>query len=440
MAIRSPLESFYEQEEKRPVLDTFTAVEETIPKERGAISRFSTGVAKGILSTTLGAGQLGQRILQETAGRGVEAITGTPRQKLGAEIYQPETAQGLREDYLTPQSTAEQVGFVTEQIAEFLLPSGKVAALEKGIPLVGRTIIEAGIIGGQTAIQEGEFNDKVRTNAIIGAAFPLVGATLKPVGRIFQRTGEKISTTIIRPNFQDISDGYKPETLTKYKIGGNLNEMLSQVNNKINQLNSKLRNKLKERAVNIDVMKVYEKTKRDLVGRPTRLFGQFDDVQRNLLKIKGEILRMTGGGNTTDIVNANWMKRGAGNKGSWAFGNPDKEAPAIEKVYTTFYRNMREAIEKAGPKGIQDINRQIGELIPVNSAILRRIPVAMRNNIISLTDEIALVGAIFDPRALIAFGLNRVSKSGKFASLLIKAGKRFQKEATTGFGKRLFGQ
>ena len=53
--------------------------------------------------------------------------------------------------------------------------------------------------------------------------------------------------------------------------------------------------------------------------------------------------------------------------------------------------------------------------------MLKRIPVAERNNLLSLTDSIGLYASVFDPRALALIGAKKLSASGSFANMLLKA-------------------
>jgi len=70
-------------------------------------------------------------------------------------------------------------------------------------------------------------------------------------------------------------------------------------------------------------------------------------------------------------------------------------------VYNAFYNNIKVAIEDNSPAGVADINQRISQLIPVQNAVIRRIPVAERNGAISLLDMIGMVGSIAHPAALI---------------------------------------
>lgn len=89
-----------------------------------------------------------------------------------------------------------------------------------------------------------------------------------------------------------------------------------------------------------------------------------------------------------------------------------------------------------------ELNKQISELIPISNASLRRLPIEQRNNVISLTDSIGLYGAMFDPKALVLIGANRLSKSGKFGNFLVNVSERIGKSKlpSGNVGSRVFGK
>ena len=84
------------------------------------------------------------------------------------------------------------------------------------------------------------------------------------------------------------------------------------------------------------------------------------------------------------------------------------------------YTKLRLGIEEAAPE-ISVINKQLSELIPIENAIIRRIPVAERANIVSLSDVTsAIPGLIGNSSNWGLFLLNKLSKSGNVANVLNK--------------------
>lgn len=397
-----------------------------------SVGEFAEGAGKGVISSIKGASSLGEKMLK--------GITKTilPKSLEPTTLQETETsAEKLIPKALTTAEGAfQKAGFLTEQIVEFLLPSSKIAKLERGLKLVPRMGVEAVVVGGQSALQRGAIDNETKTSAIIGAMFPLGGAILGKTKGILKPIGEKIQTTVIRPVERDLKDGFNIANVNKYNLGGSLKETAIKTHTKINKLVSELNESLKASEIKLSLNDVLNETKNELLTNKERAFGDIGSIKKVLDNVEGEIKEISPNG-IVDLVQATNIKRGAGTKGSWAYNRPEPNASAIERVYTTFYNKIKTSIENASPFEIKKINTQISELIPISNAVLRRLPVEQRNNVISLTDSIGLFSAIFDPRALALIGANRLSKSGKFGSFLARLGTK--KEPTTGMGKRIWG-
>ena len=436
---------------------------------RKGLIGFGIGAAKGLGSTVRTLGVTGQEILQQTAGRAVEAITGIPKEKMGAGIY-----EGEKPEFLKPKGGVEKAGYYAEQIAEFLAPSGMIAKGQKALmgtvkgagklAGLGRLGIKAGTealaTGGIASIQAGEIDESAKIGAIFGAMFPVAGKTLRGfrqiTGKGIQETGEKIARSIIRPTITDLKDvglkmGTKKETKSaiskfmdnvfKHDLGGSLSETFIKANAKINNLTRQLAKKIKVKGeMQVDLKRIAEETQQQLVEKKAGAFGALGSTERAMSDLAEEIMKVSDNTGMVNLIDAQLIKKGAGAKGAWAYGMMDREAKAIEKVYTKFYGNLKREIERIAPAGIKEINRQISEIIPILNATIRRMPVAERNNALSLTDIMGLYAAAFDPKALAIFGANKLSKSGKFANILYKAGKALKEKTTsrTGIGRRFF--
>lgn len=366
---------------------------------------------------------------------------------------------GVSQETLQPTNADQELGKNVERIAEFLIPSSKIAqgtkavtGLVKGAGAGSRLLrigmrsgIEATTAAGITAAQEGDIQDEnVKTAAIIASLFPVVGSVVKSVGKATKATGEKIQISVVKPSQADIKDGFKTENLTKYNIKGGLGESLYHTNAELNRLSQELQDKLANSSVPVNLRSVYEKTIKELSGNKASNFGNNKSLERVIGNLEEEIIDVVGPNGLAELPEANLIKRAAGTKGSWVFGSADPDANAVETVYTAFYRNMRQAIEEAADKsgqgGINEINKQISELIPINNAILRRIPIEQRNNAISLGEMLSLTGSIFDPRALAVYGASKLSKSKGFGDALVRAGEMISNpETRNSILKRFFG-
>jgi len=429
------------------------------PPEMPAVQKFGVGIVKGAGSTFRGMSEIGQKILQQTAGRVVEKATGTPKEQLGERAFMPGTDESTKlKDLLTPYGTAENLGFMTEKIAEFLAPSGMIAKTGKALtsPITGsgaiqsiartgiRAVTEGLATGGIATLQEGEINDKVKTAAIISAMFPVAGAVIRGVGgKILPKSGAKILFSKVRPSIKDVRDGFPQEMddvanlFKKYNIGGSLDDMNVQTQTALNKRISQLNNTLKASPAKVNPYEAFQKTVDEFTQNRAKSFGENRAITRVLRGLRGELDDVASGGKV-GVFDATLIKRNAGTKGAWQFGRVDPDASAMEEVYSTFYRNMKDVINKNAPKEVQVLNREIQDLIPVSNAIIRRIPVEMRNNALGMFDNLALTASIFDPSALAILGANRLAKSGKFAKILLDASERLSNPQSA-IGQRILG-
>lgn len=404
---------------------------------------FIRGATKGIGSTLFGAGKLGQQIAKQTAGRSIEALTGIPKEQLGTQFFEQ------KPEILEPIGRAQKIGFATEKVAEFLAPSSKIAQLEKGTRLLTRSFIEAAANSTIASVQKGRI-DESKNVAFFSAMFPIGGtaiSSLRPtLGRGLQKVGEKIVTTVIRPTIQDIKDGFKSSSLTKYNIVGNTTEEFlavaqKQIKEKGGQLSLLVKNAFGNKKI-IDLNKTFETTKRILVrSRRKEAFGDISSLRNGINKLQEEILDVARNklGRVT-FQHAQEIKQGAGLKGAWAYGRPDPDGRIAEKIYTTFYRVLKKQMENVGPKQMRRLNKELHEIIPIMHAVTRRLPVEARNNVLSLTDSLGLYAAVFDPRALAIIGAKKLSRSGKLGGWLAQTGQRLQQTSQRGaIRERIFG-
>jgi len=434
------MKTFISDEEMR-VLEQSGALENQLSGRgiTGAMESFNQGAedvlrgaAKGVGSTLFGIGKVGEMIVNP-----VERALGVKETKLGE-----------KPEFLKPQGLAQNIGYGAEQIAEFLIPASKISKastflnrgylatrapkiIQKGFSLAARSTLEAGAAGGQRFVQTGDVGE-AKTAALVGAAFPILGAVVSGTGKLLGATGRKIQQTVIRPNARDFADGFKIENVSRYGVGGSLSETVTKSHVKMNQLSQELSKKLSGSDAALNLNRVLLNTRKALIKSKPLDFGENQAIKRVLKQVKAEIDEVAGPNGLVDLVEANMVKRGAGTKGAWAFGRVDPDAGAIEKVYSAFYRQLRVAIEKAAPEGIRGINKQLSELIPISNAALRRLPIEQRNNVLGLTDSIGLFASVFDPRALALIGASRLSKSGKFGNFLVNVASGFKNRSEIG--------
>lgn len=329
-------------------------------------------------------------------------------------------------EFTKPKNTAQEQGVEIEKLLEFLLPVPGLAAAKTG-GLATRVLAEGVEMAGKSAIQKEDIDD-IKTDAIIGAAFPIAGKAFEMgapfAGKGFQKIGQKIQTVLIKPSGSDVKNGFSIKNLQKYDIGGSVNSMFQQTTKKLNAIARELETKLGTVEAPVDVMSVFDRTKTRLASEAAQNLGDGAAIRRFMGNLKAELKDIAPDG-TVGMMKAQTVKRGAGTKGAWSFRAVDPDATARETMYSAFYDEMKKEIENvARASGVPDVailNNQLSDLIPIQSALFRRMPVAERAEILGFKLNMQALGALFDPRALVLMGADKILRSGGFAKLLIKA-------------------
>ena len=392
------------------------------PEGAKGIKGFGVGALKGVGSTAVGAGQLLEKILP------------------GDFLAKPETFEKAREK-LKPKGTAEKIGFGAEQIGEFFLPMGLASkavkaseAMIKGAKLAkpvaelakigARVGISAAETGAVTAIQTGGDKSEVVRNALIGGAIPIVGAVVKGVAKgVGMPLAKRIETTVIKPTKTDIQDGFKIDTIFKYNLGGSLKSTADKTHETITKLGKELKNIEKTNPQKVNLISYLNQARKELTFKKPETFGSNTRINKALEFLEEEIKSITDNG-IVKFGDAVQVKRGVGKLGAWQYGVKDPDITALEKAANMFYSKLKVGLENTA-KGTKyaEINKNLSELIPVENAILRRIPIADRNQILSLGDMITALPAFANPANLWIWVLNKALKSGEFANFLARTAK-----------------
>ena len=199
-----------------------------------------------------------------------------------------------------------------------------------------------------------------------------------------------------------------------------MHSTLEKTQTKLGELTSQLHSTLGATDAKINLNDVVNQTINELTqGNKLKGFGANIKIANTLENLKQEAVIA---GNELSIPDAQIVKQASGSFGAWQYGKPDPESKATEIVYNTFYNKLKTAIENNSPDGVKGINQELSKLIPVQNAVLRRLPVAERNNLISLSDMIGLVGSTVNPASLGPTLINLISKSGHAGNLLSKVG------------------
>ena len=351
------------------------------------LRKFSTGVAKGVLETGRQVGKFGQEILQQTAGRVVEKVTGVSKEKLGNPIYEGETPEALK-----PEEGAETIGFATEKIAEFFTPlgvvsKGKAALAATEAPfllrLLGNVALETGATTAVGALQ-GQNLEELETTAgytaALEAAPGLVGALARsPAGKpIIKYLAEKIPSrllnSIIRPVDKAFDFGKNPglgvveEGITANTRGGLLTKIgqkKTEVGQEIGRMISAPEIMAKQLDITNSILEPIKIAKQQALQSGERaLFGRLDDIEKGFteLFIAGEKGIEPAG---TKLLfgltpkQAHELKINVGRATRWTGQAFDND---VNQVRVQIYRNLDRVLDEAIP-GIEGLNKRYANLL-----------------------------------------------------------------------------
>lgn len=280
--------------------------------------------------------------------------------------------------------------------------------------------------GGSDAIAQGKsVEDTVKatvsagiTGALTGATFGVVEKGAKALADGAKRLGSKIQYSVIKPTQADVEDGFDIATVKEFNLGGSLKDTFKKTNDKLGELSTLLNSKLAANKEPLDMNAVYERTLDRLAANKAQNFGSTSNMEGALERLRGEIINVVGPNGLSSIPEAQQIKRASGHFGAWTHGMTDPDSTAAQKVFNAFYHELKEEIERVSPEGVREINQQISRLIPIQNAVIRRIPIAERNAPLSLSDLTTLVGGTLEPRALSLSVANFLAKSGKFGNAL----------------------
>lgn len=325
---------------------------------------------------------------------------------------------------MEPQNTMQSAGKTAGDIGQFLIPgavASKVPRLAQiGSRVLGRAAIEGVGAGAVATMQTGDTNEGLKA-LLIGGTIPIA---IPAVGKVVAATGRKIQESVLRSSASDRAAGFNIMNVFKHKVGGSPQDVANKSAAKITKLAKELQGELASTPnAEIDVLGLLADAQQEMVKNASSQFGRNAPTQTAFNKLLDELNLVTQTGKV-NIADAQAMKRSLGLLGSWIEGSRDPEAKGMQIVANAMYTKLRTAIENTALNGarVKAINRELGELIPIEHVAVKRIPVTERQNLASLTDVIALVNVTHSPANFYIFLLNKLSKSGKVGSGMVTAG------------------
>lgn len=396
-----------------------------------ALKNFSTGVAKGEVSTLKGIGSLGQTVLDQTAGRVSDAIQGkgfTPTGPDGtvSDVYRKGTEKETQTaDFLEPKGTAQNVGKFTEQAAEFAVPISKVGTAVKGVELLNETSKATPVVkilvnslpraaaeglttAGVVSAQNGEVDMDSLAAGLISGVIPFGGATFNAIK---QKAGPELSArlinSLIKPLKKDFSYGKNPGRAVASEgiVANNLDDLGTQINSKLELRLTQLENQLAisgasgAKADLTGVLKPIDDAilKAEQAPRTNAgLIQRLKDLKADLQGIKtdevGNITEARNLGKNVEPGHAVDFKRIVGALTKFT-GNASDDA-AVNSALKAVYGQAKERIETAVPES-KALNERIADLISAKVATNYRDVINQRQSIVPVADTVTgLLGAL----------------------------------------------
>ena len=335
---------------------------------------------------------------------------------------------------ITKSSLALKAPGVVQKLVGQKLADVGGRVVQKLADVGGRSVLDASLGYGTTKLMGGN-NENAKTAAVISGAIPWASAAFSGVGKLVggQKLGEKIQTALIKPGKKDVANGFDIKNINKYGLGGNLEQTAEKTQAAILERVTKLKSQLERGSATVDLNKTLSTLAKELDKVKLENAGSNLALKRELEKFVQEAKLLSKDG-VIDIADAQRIKQAFGAKGAWEFNVPREDANAIEEVYTKAYRILKNQIEvsatSVGNTAVRQINKELSDLIPIEQALIRRLPVAARQNPISLTDLVAAIGG--SKLGLPLYILSKASKSGNIGSALAGIGSRPQSRGALG--------
>lgn len=363
----------------------------------------STGAAKGIGSTGYN--------LAKLTNKGMRAVL--PQEF--ADKYVPPFPEQTP-DVLRPHGFMQKAGFLGEQAAEFVVPSGAVAkgarATEAGLDALklaprvvkgGRLLAEMGLEGVATGAVTGAQGGDVKTGALLGAAAPVASRAMGPVVKaVEEKIAPGIGNKLLRPRDSQFSFGKNPGRAAS-KVGitkdmpslvGKLQELKASTGRQIDALLSQPQYASKAIDVKPLIEKPIDEAIQDALAKPIGAGKQ--ELIDNLMEMKndflytraldpqGKLMNGTPRNLMLNPLDATVLKRQIGDSTRWTGSAFDKD---INQARVAVYQKIKQAVERVAPD-VKVLNRDYGDALEAQAAATKRMHAGDRNSPLSLTDLI----------------------------------------------------
>jgi len=406
---------------------TFTV--DTKEEGVGGVKGFGVGLLKSGAGTLRGMGVIGQDIAQATAGRVVEAITGTPREDLGTDIYDPESKKGAElAEELRRKGGAEKFGGFVGDVAQFAIPGTMATKATAGSGLLARAGAQALTAGTVTSAQEGEVGKDALISAGTAGAFTLATPV---VASMWRKATTDLPEWIVKPlvkqaKAQKVAGKANAEkTLLESGRVGSVDKILKKTNAVIGQLDDQVDDMIAKateggKTINTSTIKQSVVDKVNLAG------GEIDDVgvqeimERLAPQAKGLLKK-----EVLTVKEANQLRKAIDKTlGDRAFFS--SQLPYNKDIAMDFVGTLRESVKSNLPETARKSYVEMSKNIELRKALLSRAMESGGPNRIGMMDLLTGlgVGATVNPLAGIGVAVGRralesgVAKTGVAQGLM----------------------
>lgn len=392
---------------KYPVYKQFITADTAVQPE--STNEGAPGIVRGLGQSAgnllKGAGEMGQDILQNTAGRVVEKITSTPKEQLGTPAFEKGTdVSNKLDEAFTPETSGEKIGNLVGDVAQFVIPATQVAKAQKGMSLAKKIVGQAVSDTGVQAVREGELNKDVAETAILSLAFPaaIAGGQMTLKKALGKSDGAaKIINSLIKPASKEFSYGKNPGKAVAEEgiIAGSLDELVNKIDDVIQGKSQEYKNLVQQSGAVVNVSDAFspiedaiktavKQNNQGLVNRlntiklalTNNLGSTIDDAGNEVIKSMGakQLDNLT----ADQLVD---LKREIGELTSFT-GNPSDDK-LVNKALKSIYGNIKSKIDEAVP-GSSSLSEKIASLISAKTATANRINILERQNLGNFTGKV----------------------------------------------------
>lgn len=248
----------------------------------------------------------------------------------------------------------------------------------------------------------------------------------EPLPTLRQRLGERINKSALKFTKSDIDAGADVRTGAIFDVQrGNLGDTLDATQRRISGYNNIIKEVIAKNGdpMVIDGSQVFADTRKKLTGVGTSLSATeyetiIDDVEKSLKRFLPDW-----GSRKLSAEEGLKLRRELGKQAAFHH-DPLKrgESTLKEQVYNSLYVGMMNELEANLPPQFQGANKALAKLIPYQNAILRRMPIEDRQNILGLTDNMTAIAGLFDPKALALGYVNRTLRNPGVGTALMQSG------------------